>query len=436
VKLNSLMLAPGGYDPPALPHGFHGPDDLTEMVIYGRQYTQSTVSGGGSGWLAPLSDDGVKKLVNLVYYASLVPEEGRYPRFTVVCQDPRNEVFLVSRMDPLALDGVDPLRRLAPACTEPNCALLVAERDGQIVCEGVVNIGSTYATHPGRPGVYPNSPPRLRVVVLAPAHIRVAEGTPSYELRAGKVRSLCPYYVREATGQLWQAAERRIKRDAISVIGEKYTQVARDPLPFMLVLSRMLRRAVDARHGGAFIFLPDLPQDGRDFGLTVLYRTTDLDLGGDLVKQWQAYGDVANSRDKADFGQAIRTAEVRRSKILTDCDAVANFSAVDGCVVLTYDLRLLGFGAKIRVSSDESERSPRRFKHIASNTVYPDSEFLRFVGGTRHQSVARLCQVHAGVLVYTVSQDGELKLFYSDEKFAYAYGPLDLPTTDSECYVV
>ena len=52
---------------------------------------------------------------------------------------------------------------------------------------------------------------------------------------------------------------------------------------------------------------------------------------------------------------------------------------MDGCVILTYDLRVLGFGAKIGVSSEESERSPRRFKHIASNTVYQDDEFMRLI---------------------------------------------------------
>jgi hypothetical protein len=54
------------------------------------------------------------------------------------------------------------------------------------------------------------------------------------------------------------------------------------------------------------------------------------------------------------------------------------------------------------------------------------------IGGTRHQSAARLCQIHSGVLVLTLSQDGDLKLFASDEFFAYAYGPLDLPTIDNE----
>jgi hypothetical protein len=38
-------------------------------------------------------------------------------------------------------------------------------------------------------------------------------------------------------------------------------------------------------------------------------------------------------------------------------------------------------------------------------------------------------------MVLTLSQDGDLKLFVSDHQFAYAYGPLDLPTKENQIYV-
>jgi hypothetical protein len=259
---------------------------------------------------------------------------------------------------------------------------------------------------------------------------------PSYEIRAGKVRALFPYFVSDPVHRLLETAQERISRDAIPVIGEKFSMAVDDRRSILLVLSKMLRKAVDARHGGAFIFLPSSPSAENDFGLKIPYSTEALDLGDDIVKQWHAFADVVSDHAKEGYEQAIRKAEVLRSKTLTDSDAVGNFSAVDGCVVLTHDFRVLGFGAKIMVSSDEAERSRRRFKHIASNTVYEDATLMRAIGGTRHQSVARLCQAHPGVLVYTASQDGELKLFYSDDDFAYVYGPLDLPTVENEVYTL
>jgi hypothetical protein len=92
------------------------------------------------------------------------------------------------------------------------------------------------------------------------------------------------------------------------------------------------------------------------------------------------------------------------------------------------------FGAKIDCSPEEAENGPR-FKHVKSGEVYENADFMKAIGGTRHQSVARLCQAHPGALVYTVSQDGDLKLVYSHADHAYVYGPLDLPMIDGELIV-
>jgi len=52
---------------------------------------------------------------------------------------------------------------------------------------------------------------------------------------------------------------------------------------------------------------------------------------------------------------SIEIAEQSRAKLLTDAEMVANFSMVDGCVVLGHDLRVFGFGAKIHCSMEEAE---------------------------------------------------------------------------------
>src|SRR5262249_23116307 len=149
--------------------------------------------------------------------------------------------------------------------------------------------------------------------------------------------------VPKVTDRLRDAVQERVSREVLPVVGEHFSTVVKDARPFLLVLSRVLRRATDARHGGAFIFPPPTPSATKDFGLKILYPTTDLDLGGDLVKQWQAHGDVAKNHGEPQVEAAIRRAEICRCTILTDSEAVANFSAVDGCVVLTQDLRVLGF---------------------------------------------------------------------------------------------
>jgi hypothetical protein len=435
MKLNRFRRLPSGYDPPELPEQLCGPDVLADVMLHGREFNRTAMHGGDHRWLAPLTDDGVRKLISLLYYASLMPEEGRFPPFKVTCHDLDHTAYLVGRFDPIPLDKPDALRRLAPACTRQESALLVAERDGAIFCEGVLDVDSMgFGTILGMPGVVGTGlSPTFQVEVFGPGHVRAGEwGCPSYEIRAGRVRPLSSYYVRPATQWLTDAIQTKVTRLALPSMGEQFAERIRDARPFMLVLSKMLRLAADARHGGAFVFLPEAPTDATPLGLKLHYTTSSLDLGCDLARQWESYADVSRKRGTEEFEQAVRNAEFRRNKTLADCEMVGNFSAVDGCVVLTHDLNLVSFGAKIQVSPEESRASPRRFKHIHSGTVYEDEDFMRAIGGTRHQSVARLCQVHERVVVYTVSQDGELKLFYSDAENAYAFGPLDLPTIDRQ----
>ena len=73
------------------------------------------------------------------------------------------------------------------------------------------------------------------------------------------------------TDRIRDAIQERINRDP--VIGETFSMTVSDPVPRFLVLSKLLRKAVDARQGGAFVFLPTRPSATKDFGLKILYPT-------------------------------------------------------------------------------------------------------------------------------------------------------------------
>jgi hypothetical protein len=434
IKLNTLVRPPTGYDPPSVPESLCSPSALADLLIDARAWRKEAFwsDGAASEAAAPLSDDAVRKLIDLAFYTSLVPEEGRHTRFKLVSQKFRSPL-MVTQFEPAPLD-VSSLHRLAPACTRPDCALLVSERKNELYSEGVVCVGGlTYAVVPGQLGILAGGrTAEMLIEVFGPGHFRATEVYPGYEYRAGRVRALTGFDAPPAAEALVGDILEHISGSLGTREGRRDSGAAIEVRSAVLyVLVRMLRIAVEARHGGAFIFLPPDMDDPKSCGLRVLHSTTDLHLGEDLA-------------DLLDKCEACRRAEVRKSsiekaeqsraKLLTDAEMVANFSMVDGCVVLGRNLRVFGFGAKIDCSLEEAESGPR-FKHVESGEVYENADFMKAIGGTRHQSVARLCQAHPGALVYTVSQDGDLKLFYSDAHHAYVYGPLDLPTIDGELIV-
>jgi hypothetical protein len=113
--------------------------------------------------------------------------------------------------------------------------------------------------------------------------------------------------------------------------------------------------------------------------------------------------------------------------MLTEAEVAGNLSGADGCVVLNRKLQVCGFGGEILVSDDDAQMAIRPFTDVASGDEWSYDDFMKGIGGTRHKSAARLCRAHPNVLVFVVSQNGDLKLFYSNEKQVNGFGPLDLP---------
>jgi hypothetical protein len=86
---------------------------------------------------------------------------------------------------------------------------------------------------------------------------------------------------------------------------------------------------------------------------------------------------------------------------------LARLSGIDGAIVLDPDLRVLGFGVKIRSKADGllSTRVVRPFVGFAPHDVP-----LSGVGGTRHQSAIKFVYAVPGAASIVVSQDGPVSV--------------------------
>ena len=92
---------------------------------------------------------------------------------------------------------------------------------------------------------------------------------------------------------------------------------------------------------------------------------------------------------------------------------VGQLTAVDGATVVTYDLKVLGFGAKIKpINVDEKPNE------IFATEPFEGSieriEKLSDLGGTRHQSAAQFVYDQKDSFALVASQDGRLSAFAWD----------------------
>ena len=134
-----------------------------------------------------------------------------------------------------------------------------------------------------------------------------------------------------------------------------------------------------------------------------------------------------------DGGAFSETARAARSELDRLARIFAQLTAVDGATLITRELNVVGFGAKLKNAPNSSE--PLKIYKI--DPLDHDEWFmpveLSSLGGMRHQSAARFVHNHHDSLAFVVSQDGNVTAFVwqdaensNNEGALYAYGRLEL----------
>jgi hypothetical protein len=118
------------------------------------------------------------------------------------------------------------------------------------------------------------------------------------------------------------------------------------------------------------------------------------------ARRWQVIGPVS-AHHVADEAAALRR--------------VAPYASVDGAVVVTRNLDVLGFGAKIHTPHAVG---PVLVTGPQDEPTRADMRPMEDTGGTRHQSAARFVAAHHGCVAVVVSHDRHISLFFWEESLA------------------
>jgi hypothetical protein len=421
VPLNRVSI---GFTLSDLPE-FCGPGNLADCIISIRNNHRERFNGWGT---APISDEGIRRLINLAYHTSMVPEEGRFPMFRVACH-PKDGVRAIAECD-VALDSVERLRRLAPAVSgSHSVALLVTDDTGPLRCIGLAIVDSMgFGVKPGRPeigGV--GFGPTFYLRVEGPGQLRASDSTSpigGIRLSGARIHQVAPYDTVPGVRKFLEKLAARTLDSVVAAKGDdsrKWFSGHTYPL-VAKVLARILENAIDLQHGGAFAFLPTLDRNVDAFDIHFKYPAA-LNLGHSITDFWCACVDWAEGKDEKERESALHHWRWKRERLFSSATALSGLSAVDGCVVLNHNLDVLGFGGVIGLGDSDKKivESPRKLKNAKTGAILEDSEIVSLDLGTRHRSAFRLCKAHADSLVFVISQDGDLRVFFSDDKFVYGF---------------
>jgi hypothetical protein len=415
------------------------PSDLAALVL--TRWDEATAAGQID--LPPPALSTLVDVLSICYQATLLREEGRPVTFRLSLSEP--DAFAPTAgppaglhrlvfTRPLLLDAHE-LRRLAPAVVFSRSLIGATAAGGEPRIWGVIHSGPQWlqSVRGGRE-TEQTIPPVLMVAATGPGRLLVTAGAVTLaELRNGTLsgRAVDVFQAQwlherlSDVGRLTRVTHMRDREKAAESWAEVHSTFG------AVLAGHVLRRIVAtiraAQHGGTLIIVPsggvsELLLNGRY--MRVKYGFTDEEPRRRILT---LIGRIMNelAKDQAGAG-TVRwsTYEASRSQHVSQMDEalfevahlVADLTRVDGTVVMTDRLEVLGFGVEIAGELPEVLRVAR-----AHDLEGAEREWVRTDRvGTRHRSAYRLCQAVHDALALVVSQDGALRFIrWHDDGVTY-----------------
>lgn len=382
------------------------------------------------------------EFLDVCYHASLQAEEGRPTIFRVALvassapiHPPRQESVGLKSTERYALGRPVPLtvaelRRLAPVA-DPRRVLIAVEAVGEgeqrsLRIYGLIDVGlSNWEMARHERGMAAGAPHALVVGSTRPGELIIARGhRPVLRLRAGKVVSPArgvlyagpvAGFFAGATDWLIDEAIRRAEVPA-SAVHRDEPDDSRD-FAHVEFIESVLLNVADLHHGGALLFVPDdVDEERLAESVSLKYRLASDRPQRALLAAITARleHNVTDERLrerralKPDHLEELRGYAWHQERMedaaMDAARFIASLTAVDGAVVLTDKLRIIGFGGEVHVSSGTDTI------HDATDAEGTELTAAAFTGyGTRHRSAFRFVEGMDPAIAFILSQDGGIK---------------------------
>jgi hypothetical protein len=389
-------------------------------------------------------DDVLEELVEVAYHASFKTEEQRRIAFRIAfCSkedlgkesDAIYEIRQIEFPTPIAYNTSE-LSKLAPATDYRKVLIGVTKSDSppgrssgtKLNIWGLIDTGLglwKFIRREGNKGfaslscltISSGAPGNLTVCLSGKVSVRLRHGQlyipPLHSLRYGPL------------SEFFSRAKNQIYEDFLGTIVKRENEISplfNDPKEeYINFLERLIFHIRDKLHGGTLVILSqdlsivDLLKENK---LSIKYRC-EHDIVWNLIvkmaslefRESEIFQTMVGT--KADMpneryweSESIRM-DLRKTKSYL-YDAVlflSSLASVDGALVISDKLNLLGFGGEFRVYNEARDKIS--FSEDAFGKKIHARPFDSF--GTRHRSAFRFCDEYPNSVVFVISQDGDVK---------------------------
>ena len=176
-----------------------------------------------------------------------------------------------------------------------------------------------------------------------------------------------------------------------------------DPFSFSSAFLGLLRSMLEQGHGGTILAVQPGSTRWLDCLSSVRYQpVTPYGSLHETILRREATGQFPFELGKA-------TTTYRLERILDEeIDAVGILTAVDGAVVVDFNLNVLAFGAMVKSSA--TLHATDACAIIEASATPGRQGTIEELGGSRHRSAADFCDADRSAVAFVASQDGKLTM--------------------------
>lgn len=409
--------------------GFQGWEELADVAI--QHHYRESVDFRMKEPLLKASE--IRSLCALAFHSSLGEEEGRTPRFKITLGESKQCANVLRFRNSIRLSTPETLRKLWPAVSWPDCSLLVRSDQGfTLTAIGICAAGYDVMEILLRElWTNPRLAPAVGTIMLSvegAGNISlITSRSAKICLRAGILRALEPWWIAFGELGLFSYVEQQVLEQLRSCqlpsVEEYLARTRRIPDYCQTLWSRVLAHVIERRHGGVFLVLPEVASnDTTDllsrYSIEPRYDIDRLELSDLVVQHCKEILTARVEQNVDDFISKSQAELCVRALVLRTMQALSDLSGVDGCVVLDRLFRVVGFGCKIISDTDWGGNKPLLPFCKLGTEDQIDNDVIRSFG-TRHQSAISVSRRYPNMRAFVISQDGDLRLFFSDEFHAY-----------------
>lgn len=362
-------------------------------------------------------------VLEAAHLASMQTEEGRSLRFGLILRrsdEPIEREFSGVRFDVPRPLSTEELRRLAPATGLTSTFIAIEWAEGRPYIWGTLDVGSKWSSfRAAESSSGLGLPFNLFVSVAAPGTIRLSfSDSLMFATDHGMAAEVAVNVLKDGPVHDF------LQPAVLALLEEALPEMPSSPdLPYTYggeyrrFLARTLHYGEESGHGGAVVVVRDCAVEELKNLVTIKYQTSGHVLWEDMKYYLRAVfeeinlGHVVNS-DKQSVSRAVhdswRQALNRRDnaeRVLSDRSRfLARLMQVDGALILTDRLRVLGFGAVVTDLSGEPQPT-WRCSDARGTSLAPFSVSSH---GTRHRAAISLAS-QSDCVAFVLSQDGGVK---------------------------